>query len=55
MSTKISLPKPEFIEGDIDYPEMINKDFRKAIMIISLSVITALVFTGGLFALAFFL
>lgn len=54
MSSKITLPQPEFIEGEIDFPEMIKQDFRKAIMILSLSVITALIFTGGLFALAYF-
>ena len=55
MSSKSSLPTPEFIEGEIDFPEMIKQDFRKAVLIISLSVVTALVVTGGLFILAFFI
>ena len=55
MSSKNSLPQPEFIEGEIDFPEMIKQDFRKAVLIISLSAITALIVTGGLFALAFFI
>jgi hypothetical protein len=52
---KLSLPKPEFIEGEIDYPEMIKKDFRKAMLILTLSVITALVVSTGVWALFQFL
>ena len=55
MSSISKLPKPEFIEGDIDFPEMIKQDFRKAILILSLTLISALVFTGGFFALAYFI
>ena len=55
MSSKISLPKPELIEGDINFPEMIKQDFRKAILIISLSMISGILVTGALFALAYFI
>ncbi|MEA2069795.1 MAG: hypothetical protein U9O98_00740 [Asgard group archaeon] len=53
--TKIDLPKPEFIEGEIDFPEMIRKDYRKALTIIALTLITTLIVTGGLWAIAYFL
>ncbi len=55
MSKQISLPKPELIEGEINFPEMIKQDFRKAILIISLSMISGLLVTGALFALAYFI
>ena len=56
MSTeKFSLPKPEFISGEIDYPEMIKRDFREAMLILGLSAILALVFVAGLFTLFYFI
>jgi hypothetical protein len=53
--TKLKLPKPEFIEGEIDYPEMIKKDFRKAMLIITLTVLTTIFVTVGVWALYQFL
>jgi hypothetical protein len=53
MSTP-KLPKAEFIHGEIDYPEMIKQDFRKALLIILLSVFSTLAVTAGLFVLAWF-
>ncbi|MBN1328261.1 MAG: hypothetical protein JXA54_02195 [Candidatus Heimdallarchaeota archaeon] len=50
----LSLPKPELIQGDIDYPEMIKADFKKAITIIGLSLLTTLIVTTGIFLLAYF-
>lgn len=55
MSSKISLPKPELIEGEVNFPEMIKQDFRKAVLIISLSMISGLIVTGALFVLAYFI
>ncbi|MHA1155430.1 MAG: hypothetical protein ACTSQK_04920 [Candidatus Heimdallarchaeota archaeon] len=55
MSKQISLPKPELIEGEIDFPEMIKQDFRKAVLIIGLSMMSGLVITGALFVLAWFI
>ncbi|HUT82931.1 MAG TPA: hypothetical protein VMZ29_17175 [Candidatus Bathyarchaeia archaeon] len=49
-----SLPKPEFIQGEIDYPEMIKADFKKAITIIGLSLLTTIVVATSIFLLAFF-
>ena len=51
----IQLPKPELIEGEIDFPEMIKADFRKATLIIALSVLTTIIFTAGLWAIMQFL
>jgi hypothetical protein len=51
---KSPLPKAEFIQGEIDYPEMINKDFRKAVTIVLLTILSTLIFVGGVFAIAFF-
>ena len=54
-TTKLKLPKPELLEGEIDYPEMIKKDFRKAILILILTTLSTIVLVGALWALAFFL
>lgn len=51
----IKLPKPELIEGEVDFPEMIKADFRKALLIIMLTVVTTLIFTAGLWAIMQFL
>jgi hypothetical protein len=53
--SKLKLPKPEFIQGEIDYPEMIRKDFRKALLIILLSMISSVILTIGVWALLNFL
>jgi hypothetical protein len=53
--SKLKLPKPEFIQGEIDYPEMIKKDFRKALLIITLSLLSTIVATAAVWALLFFL
>ena len=53
--TKSKLPKPELFEGEVDFPEMIKKDFRKAVLIISLTALSTIVLVGALWALAFFL
>ena len=54
MAKEIKLPKPEFIAGDIDYPEMIKKDFRKALMILVLAILsTAVIITGFYFLLLY--
>lgn len=50
----LSLPKPEFIQGDIDYPEMIKQDFRKAMLIIGLAALGSLILTAGIWLLYFF-
>jgi len=52
---QLKLPKPEFLEGEIDYPEMIKRDYRKALLIIFLSTISTVAIAAGLFVLAFFL
>ena len=49
------LPKAELIQGEIDYPEMIKQDFRKAVLIIFLTTLSSLVITAGLFVMAWFL
>jgi len=49
------LPKPELIEGEIDYTEMIKKDYRKATLIILLTILATGIVTVGLFLLFFFL
>jgi len=49
------LPKAEFIHGEIDYPEMIKQDFRKAFRIIVLSSISTIAIVAGLFVMAWFL
>lgn len=53
--SKLKLPKPEFIQGEIDYPEMIKKDFRKAMLIITLTLISSIISTIAVWALLFFL
>ena len=53
--SQLKLPKAELMEGEIDYPEMIKRDFRKAILIISLATISTIVVTAGLFVMAWFL
>ncbi|MBK5113626.1 MAG: hypothetical protein JJE41_08340 [Candidatus Heimdallarchaeota archaeon] len=53
--SQIKLPKAELIQGDIDYPEMIKQDFRKALLIIGLTVLSTLVVTTGLFVMAWFI
>jgi hypothetical protein len=50
----VSLPKAELIQGKIDYPEMIKNDFKKAMLILGLSLLTSLVFIAGLFALFYY-
>ncbi len=50
----LNLPKPELIQGEIDYPEMIKADFKKAVTIITLSLVTTIIITTGIFLLAFF-
>lgn len=55
LDTKFTLPKPELIQGEIDFPEMIKKDFRKALSIVLLSVFTTLVVVAGLWVLLYFL
>ena len=52
---KFDLPKPEFIEGEIDFPEMIKQDFRKALTIVGISGLTAIITTAVIWALLFFL
>lgn len=51
----LKLPKPEFIEGEIDYPEMIKKDLRKAMLIMGLSAISSMILTAIVWALLYFL
>ncbi|MBY8993791.1 MAG: hypothetical protein KGD59_04520 [Candidatus Heimdallarchaeota archaeon] len=53
--SQIKLPKAELIQGNIDYPEMIKQDFRKALLIIGLTVLSTLVVTTGLFVMAWFI
>ena len=53
--SQLKLPKPEFLEGEIDYPEMIKRDYRKALLIIFLSTISTVAIAAELFVLAFFL
>jgi len=53
--SKLKLPKPEFIQGEIDYPEMIKKDFRKAMLIITLTLISSIISTIAVWALLFIL
>lgn len=52
--SSLKLPKPELIQGEVDFPEMIKADFRKAVLIIGLSVLTTAVITVGFFLLFFF-
>ncbi len=53
--SQLKLPKPEFIQGEIDYPEMIKQDYRKALLIIFLSTISTVAIVVGLFVMDFFL
>ena len=53
-SDDIKLPKAEFIQGEIDFPEMIQKDFRKALAIVISSIITTIFVTAGIWALYYF-
>ena len=53
--SQLTLPKAEFLEGEIDYPEMIKRDYRKALLIIFLSTISTVAIVAGLFVLAFFI
>ncbi|MBD3192786.1 MAG: hypothetical protein GF308_19255 [Candidatus Heimdallarchaeota archaeon] len=55
MSKTDKLPRAEYLRGEIDFPEMIRADYRKAILIHLLSAIATILVTGGLFLLAFFL
>ncbi|HUU77988.1 MAG TPA: hypothetical protein VMX55_06545 [candidate division Zixibacteria bacterium] len=52
---KFDLPKPEFIEGEIDFPEMIKQDFRKAMLIVALSGITSIIVSAIIWAILFFI
>ncbi|MGC9779865.1 MAG: hypothetical protein HZR80_11530 [Candidatus Heimdallarchaeota archaeon] len=54
-TTKLKLPKPELFEGEVDFPEMIKKDFHKAVLILSLTALSTIILVGALWALAFFL
>jgi len=49
------IPKPEIIEGEIDFPEMIKADFRKALIIIGLTLLATMLTTAGLLAIFLFL
>ena len=51
----IKLPEVELIQGEVDYPEMIKADFRKAMIIMGLSIISTLLLTVGLWALVHFI
>lgn len=55
LSQTDKLPKAEYLKGEIDFPEMIRADYRKAILVHLLSATATLLVTGGLFLLAFFL
>lgn len=51
----IKLPEVELIQGEVDFPEMIKADFRKALIIMGLSVLCTAVLTVGLWAIVYFL
>ncbi|NPE08184.1 MAG: hypothetical protein GNW80_07880 [Asgard group archaeon] len=53
--SQLKLPKAEFIHGEIDYPEMIKRDYRKALLVIFLATISTVAIVAGLFVLAFFI
>jgi len=49
------IEKPEIIEGEIDFPEMIKADFRKALLIIGLTFLATMITTAGLLLAFLFL
>ena len=49
------MEKPEIIEGEIDFPEMIKADFRKALVIIGLTLLATMITTAGLLLIFLFL
>ncbi|MHA1125294.1 MAG: hypothetical protein ACTSO7_06255 [Candidatus Heimdallarchaeota archaeon] len=51
----IKLPEAEFIVGEVDFPEMIKADFRKAMLIMGLTTISTAIITVGLWALVHYL
>ena len=51
----VKLPEVELIQGDVDYPEMIKADFKKAMLIMGLSIIATAIFTVGMWALVYFM
>jgi hypothetical protein len=51
----IKLPEVELIQGEVDYPEMIKADFKKAMTIMILSTIGSIILTVGIWALVHFL
>ncbi len=51
----VKLPEAELIQGEIDFPEMIKADFRKALLVIGLSLLSTVILTVGLWALVYFL
>ena len=51
----IKLPEVELIQGEVDFPEMIKADFKKALLIMGLSTIATAIFTVAMWALVHFL
>ncbi|MHA1740216.1 MAG: hypothetical protein ACTSXA_15740 [Candidatus Heimdallarchaeota archaeon] len=51
----VKLPEAELIQGEVDFPEMIKADFRKAMTIMGLATIATAIFTVALWALVYFL
>jgi hypothetical protein len=51
----IKLPEAELIAGEVDFPEMIKADFRKALTIMGLATLATAIFTVALWALVHFL
>ena len=51
----IKLPEVELIQGEVDFPEMIQADFKKALIIMGLSMLATAIITVGLWALVHYL
>ncbi len=51
----VNLPEVELIQGEVDFPEMIKADFRKAMTIMGLAIIATAIFTVAMWALVHFL
>lgn len=49
MAKELKLPQAEYVAGNVDYPEMVKKDFRKAVMILMLTGLSTAVIVAGLY------
>ena len=54
MSKKSKYLDPEYLEGEIDYSEMVKQDYKKAILIILLTIISAAGLTIAFYFIALY-